>query len=124
MMLLEIMPFFFGIHFLHFFAKIDVLSSQNLESLIKPFESLQHRHASLLPEHRSNLCLVCPHLLLLLLLHVVELTVLIVTQRHRLPRCKKLRVRIDVLLDVESWWLDEVSIGIHVLLLLLLMRIV
>jgi hypothetical protein len=100
MMLLEIMPFFFWVHFLHLVTQIDVLSSQNLESLIKPLESLKHRHASLLPEHRSNLCLVRPHLLLLLLLYVIKLAVLIVTQRHRLTSREKLRARIDVLLHV------------------------
>ena len=122
MMLLEIMPFFFWVHLLHFFAEIDVLSSQNLESLIKPLESLKHCHASLLPEHWSDLCLVCPHLLFLLLLHVVKLTMLIVTQRHGLARWEKLRVSIDVLLDVEGWRLYKGSIGVHILLLL--MRIV
>lgn len=99
-MLLEIMPFLLRIHLLHLLAQIDILSPQNLESLIKPLKSLQHGHASLLPEHGGDLSLVGPHLLLLLLLHVIELAVLVVAHCHRLTGGEKLGICVDILLDV------------------------
>ena len=71
-MLLEDVPLLLGVHFLHLFTECEVVVAQYLESLVKPFESLEHGHASLLPEHAGYLGLLCPHRFLFLLLVAVE----------------------------------------------------
>ncbi len=88
MMLLENVPLLLRVHLLHFFTECQVLVFQNLESLVEPFESLQHRHASLLPKHTSNLSLL--DRILLHLVISVELRMLIITHCHRSSLLEKL----------------------------------
>jgi hypothetical protein len=105
MVLLKDVPLLFGVHLLHFFTESQVIVSQDLETLIKPLESFQHGHASLLPKHAGNLCLLRPHGILLLLMVRIKLRVLIVAHGHWPTLVEKLGISIHRLLCIQGWGL-------------------
>jgi hypothetical protein len=98
--LLEVMPLLLRIHLLHFLAQRYILAPQDLKPLIEPLESLKHGHASLFPKHRSNLRFIGPHRVFLLVVHVIEFTMLVVAHGHGLAGREKLRIRVDIFLDI------------------------
>lgn len=100
--LLENMPLLFRVHPLHLFTECQVIVSQDLETLVKPFESFQHGHASLFPKHTGYLCLLCPHGIFLLLVVGIELGVLIVTHGHGATLMKKLGISVHWLFCIQG----------------------
>jgi hypothetical protein len=114
---LETMPLLLRIHLLHLLTQSTVLVPQNLETLVEPLEPLQHRHATLLPEYRSDLRLVRPHLLLLLLLVVVALS-------HRRTLLEKLGSPTLVDVGCEGGRLHQWRFGVERLLQRVLRTIV
>lgn len=85
-----------------------MLVSQNLEPLVKPLESIQHSHASLLPKHTRNLSLM--HWILFHLVICIELRMLIVAHCHGSSLMKKLRICVHGLFEVQGWRLHQCGI--------------
>ena len=82
MVLLKMVPLFLGVHLLHLVAQGYILLPYDLESIVEPLESLQHRHAPLLPKHTRNLRLIRPILLFLRLMIPIELAMQVVAHCH------------------------------------------
>lgn len=102
MMLLEDVPFLFGVHSLHLLTESQMVVSQDLEPLVKPLESFQHGHTPLLPEHTGDLSLLCPHGVFFLLVVGVELGMLVVAHGHRATLLEKLRIGVHWFFGIQG----------------------
>ena len=101
--LLEMVPLFFGVHLLHLLTQRDVLFSEDLKAFEEPLEPVEHRDASLFPKHRRDLLFVVLPVAAFLLVVLIR-TVLRIAHSCPLRTLarQKLGIRVDVLLHVQG----------------------